>query len=92
MQTLEMMIRAIRAVNTMGGRQSAIIIVSCEFDDILTVKQSFNHCGITKHEVGVIHCSDVKQGMIRFMQGVKYNQKQYLLQLKLGAFCTWTQD
>ena len=62
MQTLEMILRAVRAVNTMGGMQAFTICITCSLEDILFVKESLTQCGISNQEVGVIHSSDETKG------------------------------
>lgn len=57
-----MMVRAVRAVNTIGGLQEFTIVVTCSCDEVWTVKESLVQCGLTSHELGFIHCSDVTRG------------------------------
>jgi hypothetical protein len=50
-----MMIRAVRAVNTMAGLQTFNFAITCFGEDISSITDSFTQCGIVNHELAFIH-------------------------------------
>ena len=59
-----MMIRAVRAVNTMGGLQTFNTAITCAYfgEEILLIKDSFTKCGVSNYEIAFIHYSNEKKG------------------------------
>ena len=51
---LEMMIRAVRAVNTIGGLQTFNIAITCSVEETLSITDSFTQCGVSNYELGFI--------------------------------------